>query len=40
MITSPWEQVREQVMLGAEAFVQELQSLLASSATSKEIPQA
>ena len=39
-MTSPWEQVRGQVVLGAEAFVKELQPLLASTRASKEIPQA
>lgn len=39
-MTSPWEQVRGQVVLGAEAFVAELQPLLASTKASKEIPQA
>jgi putative transposase len=39
-LPSPWEQVRGQVVLGAEAFVAELQPLLANTAASKEIPQA
>jgi REP element-mobilizing transposase RayT len=38
-IASPWEQVRGQVVLGTEAFVEELQPLLTNTAASKEIPQ-